>query len=147
MLERVQRIIKRKSEIIEVALCFEEYCNSIGDNIYKYDYISGSFIGFESILKEEEVYNFFTTFSEEEIETMLCIMYYGRERYEGRIDTCISSLREIIKVYNNNYFLEYSMEDKINQIIEKGPVVGQYFIEGFKLINIYIPLIMEKFSV
>lgn len=145
MLERVQRIIKRKSDIIESALCYEEYCNSIGKDIYKYDYILGDFIGYESIVKEQELYNFFSTFTEEEIETILCIMYYGRERYEGRINNCVSTLREIIKVYENNYFLGYSIEDNINQIIEKGPVIGQYFKEGFKFMSIYVPLIMETF--
>lgn len=147
MLEIVQRIIKRKNEIIEVASCYEEYCNSIGNEIYKYDYILGNFVGYESILKEQEVYDFFSAFTEEELEVILCVMYYGRDCYEGRINSGVSSLGEIIKLYRDNYFLGYSIEDNINQIIEKGLAIGKYFKEGFKVKNIYMPLIMETFSV
>lgn len=123
MVDIINKIFKQKDEIIYKTTEYQEY------NINKKSNAN--------IDEYEKIFDYFNkNYNEDEIKIIQSIMYFGRECFTGNGQEYKGNKYKIISVWMTN--LSFSIGQKIkkeveiNQMLEKGQMIGTYFEYGFK---------------
>lgn len=123
MVDIINKIFKQKDEIIYITTEYQEY------NINKKSNAN--------IDEYEKIFDYFNkNYNEDEIKIIQSIMYFGRECFTGNGQEYKGNKYKIISVWMTN--LSFSIGQKIkkeveiNQMLEKGQMIGTYFEYGFK---------------
>lgn len=123
MMDIINKVFNQKDEIINLTTQYQKYNVNKKSNVNLDEY--------------EKMFEYFNkNFNEDEIKIIQSIMYFGRECFTGSGVEYKGNKYKVISIWmrNLNFLIgeKIKKDVEINQMLEKGQMIGTYFEYGFK---------------
>lgn len=123
MTDIINKVFNQKDEIINLTTQYQKYNINKKSNVNLDEY--------------EKMFEYFNkNFNEDEIKIIQSIMYFGRECFTGSGVEYKGNKYKVVSIWmrNLNFLIDEKIKKdvEINQMLEKGQMIGTYFEYGFK---------------